>query len=1116
MAATEPPLNATPASPEDKTIFNLLSNIKDQPDTIKTVIRVDPDDDIVILKRDPETHQSVINKSAYLRLHKTLSPESSSTVDKIKVKYEQEAQKGQPEIRKSETIESLKNKYSPSGLGYTGKPPVTPRKSRLTKSQILVSSKREYAQRRSLNIEPKKNKDVNSNDLQNSEKNNEDDDEYITIITRSDSEESVHKFEKELSVFTMDKKKRSSSFRKIFAVFSNKEKKKKNKAENIQNGDNLHNESTFSRQVPYRHTTAGNDKKNINIEKPKLQRSDSDPDEIGRKMELLLSEGLPPVNNLQRNPNTGYTTMDKPLYNTYTNVPPIRKFIDTSSSASTLESNKSNIHHQNSLNKPNQSHEDEVEVRPNSFRPNRISDGRRDTPPRLMETIKQDVRLVNPKALIPINSERPLPNPYQNGNAKELSPNDHSLSRNKPFFQSTPTSPNQRSPFIDENYGTVFDSLDNRQRSLIQKNSPVEGSKLKLPPNREIVPLSPRVKSPIPSDSVSTDKIIATELLKNKQETTPTKERVPSQQRLNFDTQRDYSENMYNNQSPRNDIPVVKPPVPGKIINPPEPDSRRTSQTRSSNESVVLRHPQTPNQYLSNQSIALRRPMTPSGNPIPDSPKTTPQKDDIRKSVEAYYWKEIKKLKDQENYQLYLMQMQYGYTEEPLNVRRSRSMSPVASRTGRRSMSLPRDGRPPPNVMPEPLYPQMIPENRAVVQPRSMQQLQFQQQQQQQQQQYFQRNAPERSTIDGVSPRKMMDGTNSLYKPIFKRGSLSTPPRQAMEDSLKRKVSFSSQDQNVQVWPTRNGYTQSPPQRRLEKMQGNPDDEVFLPNSPLRRNEENLYYNAPRQSMGEPGYVLRASQNSLYLHQRQPIEHPHRVRSSPSRQQDLYGQPLDVVRPLPLSRHGSIQIQEELYGQRPIPRRVSYQTMNPSRPLPAPPQQEMYQLTVRRPNGMQLPPPRREIIVNDEIFGEFGGYYSSNTQRQDNVRVLQYYPPKQVTVSNKACDIYGQIHDLDREKNIQQSGVILGQVRRPQENFVRNSRLTSSANDMYRKMPQNYPNETLYGRIEQNGAPNRPLPPVPFKKNLVSDTESVSDASEVQRIMNNNPKTNKKRGIFGK
>ncbi|KAH1001828.1 hypothetical protein HUJ04_005794 [Dendroctonus ponderosae] len=1129
MASTEPAVAANvstePADPDTKTIFNLLSNLKGSESVTPLY-----DEDILIFKRDPATNQNTINKTAYLKLHRSLSPGRNSTIEKIKGNYEK------PEPAE-ESVETLKAKYSPSGLGYAklSQPVPKPRRSKLTRSQIILPSKREQTKARlSLHLEKNKNKDVNSNEVLDRKSDGSSEEEFVSIVTRSDSDESVSKFEKELSAFTMDKKKRSNSFRKIFSVFSNKDKKKKHKNETSVNGDNLQNmnqANAFNREAPHRHTTGG---------EPKLQKPFQSPSLDQDVAQLQISEFdrcKQSLENILKSPPTNGYAQSRPIYQNndpYMNIPNIRKYIDTSSSASTLESDRSNIYQNESLARSSQPTDDEVEIRTyqtNSFRPGRISDGRRDTPPRLLET-KQDVRLVNPKALIPINSERPLPNPYQNLREDF---------RAKPLQQSTPKSPQPR-PYMEDGYGTVLDSVDRRGLK-----EPLEASKLRLPPNREIVPLSPRVKSPIPMDNVSTDKLIATELLKPKRSPTPTKQAAPSHQRLEIDI--DYPESL-----------VGKPPASSK-------SPVRSQASRSSNESVVLRpkapekpakittdvqvhmnsplnRTATPNQSMSGQNLSLSpirptnlslRPATPTGSQMPDSPKTTPQKEDIRKSVEAYYWKEIKKLKDKENYELYMLQMHYGhlqpygYAEDPANGRRSRSMSPLAGRNGtRRSLSLPRESRAAPSsVMPENYYPSAIPENRAVInraQPRSVQQLQFQQQQQQ----YFQRNAPGRSTIDS-SPRRLDSNTNSLYRPIFKRGSLSTPPSQ-IEDPLKRKVSFSGA-QTVQAWPTKNGFTQSPPQRRLEKPQSAGDDDVFLPSRP---NEE-LYYN----TRAEPMYVLRPNPNNLYLHQRQLSERyggRGNQSVSPKYEEALYGQPIDAVRP-------AGQQQEEIY----VPRRVSYQGA-------APRGADEQQYTIRRPPSQQMV--RREVIVSDGIFGQFGGYsaprnnirlvspqsvYSSRQSvAEQNSRIRdEYYlrqPPRQVSVSNKVCDFYGQIHDADKV----QSGVLMGQLQPApgspavlrnahsqmtgQENFVRNSRLTASANDMYRRVPfQGYPAETLYGRIELNGAPhgaplgapNRPLPPVPLKK---QSDESGSDASEVQRILKSSKTRQpaKKRGVFGK
>ncbi|XP_060517917.1 uncharacterized protein LOC132696851 [Cylas formicarius] len=1121
-----------------KTIFNLLSKLKDEPNkSIRPTEDSQPNneeiEDIVILRRDSKTQQKYINKPAYLKLHRSLSPTRTS-VDRIKEKFDgatdnQRNEREESKVPRNETLESIKNKYSPSAFGYSALPVAKPRRSRLVKSQIITAPTTDRAKQKlrySLNVDKYgKKKDVNSNDL-DKDAGSSGSEEYLTIVTnsRKDSIESVLKFQEELDAFTMDKKKRTSSFRKLFAgkIFGGKDKKKKEDAKATSYKDNAQNESNkFMRQSPYRHTTGGENMTN-KFKDSKVSKNDELLERDYAQMHINQ------FNRIKRDfeqPKAaqGYVSMDKPIIKStdtspYVNIPGVRKYIDTSSSASTLESDRSNLYQNEAFARANQAKHGNDDK--NSLRSNKIGDTRRDTPPRATET-RQDLYLVNPKALIPINSERPLPNPYQSSSgvsSEEKLPNSHIR--------------------VEETYGTVLDSLETGQKiNAPPPRSPsLEPSKLKLPQRREIVPLSPRIRSPIPPDNMSTEKIIATELLKARRSPIPSKkeqkEAVPSHQRLEIDI--DYPDKV--RQSKENILRslenlISKPPVATKP--PPKParspiaaDYGYTAGTAGdrvvTNAQVHSNSPsnRTPTPSGSVQNVSLSpsrstRSTTPLNARIPESPKTTPQKEDMRKSVEAYYWKEIKKLKDQENYELYMYQMRYanampyGYGDEAISVRRSRSLSPSVQRNGRRSLSLPRESRPSNNVIG--YRPNAIPEGRALTnapaqQPRSVQQIQFQQN--------FVRNAPERRTVDGGTVNY---STNSLYRPIFKRGSLSSPPTQ--QQIVERKVSFSnSGDEAARVWPTRNGFTRSPPQRRIEQLDSQTDDEVFLPNAtlvvdgvryrrpPNVRPREELYYNA------EPVYGVRNLQRVVE-------ENPYAQRY---KGEVLYGQPMDALRtPRGLTRHGSVQIDDEIYGQRGMARRLP------------PTQQSMEPLYVARQEVVEKPmPPRRQIIVKDDIFGQFGGYVTQQTSgypsRQSivdyNNRVRQeYYQQKQVSVSNKVCDMYGQIHDVGPS----QSGVLMGQLSRNsgtpvavrnsysqlprRDQFVRNGRLTASANDMYRR-----------GGME-NIAPTRPLPPLPQGKAKgqgrsnggPSDTESGSDAGEVQRILNGKGKT-KKRGIFGK
>lgn len=1293
-----------------------------------TRVAVEPkeiDSDIVILRKDPATRRNLINKSAYAKLHRTLSPDrNSSTINSLKEIYESnekpntidvkdEPKKEETEETKlnrtspakldEETVQSLKNKYSPASFGYpkpvsrTSKLPLAKPRSAV-KSQIILPttnpSDKDKA-RYSLDVDKKsKSKDENSNELHR--KNSSSSGEFVTIITRSESEGSVDKFEKELSLFTMDSKpkdkKRANSFRRMFStkLFGKDKKKKeaekeKNKSqfkENVAYVDNLQNETnSFKRQTNYRHTVGGNSNIKPKETRP-IIRSDSDAysnqqnQYITKEMEDRYAQmHVNQFNHIKHafehtnsgptgQPTEGYVRMDKPIVKNnpgptnYMNLPNVRKYIDTSSSASTLESDRSNS--QNEVAQINREPErkGEQDVRNDNFNSLKSvkfesgKEGSRDTPPRAQE-LRQDVRLVNPKALIPINSERPLPNPYQNSNNSTL---DKPKISPKPRIEKVDGANHVR-PHFEETYGIVFDSINHKDKPTQQPLTKVnelkndqkpprspsfEASKLKLPPNREIVPLSPRVKSPIPHDNVSAEKIIATELLKPVKSPTLTRKSnttlsSPSHQKLEIDI--DYPDNINNEnrtmektkpplaaKPPLSRIPFRRSPEASSSsanslnrqgINPNSPafENKRLSQTSPASENLEnmyvryrrsqaspvpenqeriitnalvhvnssVRSP-TPNNLLQNRPLS---PMTPqsarSSTPVDfrSSPTAkSPQKEGMRRSVEAYYWKEIKKLKDQENYDMYLYHMQmvpYGYAEDPVSVRRSRSLSPTANRNSRRSLSLPRDTRPPTvKEVPE-MYGRIqhapIPEGRAVVNPQIPQrniiygQLQYPTN--------FRRNAPERRTIDST-PRSY-DNYSNTYRPIFKRGSLSTPVKE-QDEAQNKKVSFSNSDsQSLQSWPTRNGFTQSPPQRRVD---GNRisavEDDVFLPTSPRTPNryeggEIYGYVNKPnvRYDYGpNPNEVIYYTRQNVDVQNPEPIydRNPNvRYTVNYSQDESLYGQPVDTVRPTyKLTRHGSIQLQEPLYDQRQmISRRRSFEN-GQIRPIQEP--QYLNKQTPAMQNatiGI-----RREIILNDEIFGQFGGYVQPNNEgrylqnRQNAIYSSKQSVteplygrtgPKQISVRNKVCDMYGQIHDADSSAvstptQIRRTGVMLGQLQSnpgsPQvtrqsqlssEQFARNTRLTASANDMYRRYQNadpRYRSDVVYNGVryqqqqqqqqqqpqQEIVAPTRPLPPVPTKKGAMrnssgrSDTDS--DASEMQRL--NSGAKNKKRSFFGK
>ncbi|GLV37739.1 uncharacterized protein CBL_06560 [Carabus blaptoides fortunei] len=446
-------------------------------------------------------------------------------------------------------------------------------------------------------------------------------------------------------------------------------------------------------------------------------------------------------------------------------------------------------------------------------------------------------------------------------------------------------------------------------------------------------------------------------------------------------------------------------------------------------------------------------------------PPTSPQKVQNLQNVEAYYWQQIKKLKEKEEHEIYNQQLQLMARQNAMNIppelinqQRSRSMI-VGSRAGqKRSMSLPRDSMSPANQrINNDLYGyartgrhESIPEGRALVDPRiSAERLQqyaeygILRQNIPMQNNNFVRGIPQRSTVGPIHMKKQAHTTDSIYEnyfpgvelrnqarsvnansgyaPIFKRGSLVSGQNSTQQDSPpqgNKKVSFSSaQSDEGQVWPTKNGFTQSPPTRRVDKRAESLDDEVFL-----MSNTDNL------KNM----QIQQDPRNQMFVNY------------------NITKDPIYVPTKLSETQPGS---KDPLYATK---------------------------------SGQREP-----------IYGRTSA-------------------GKQVTVNNKVCDFYGQIHESGNTQpkiygNIQKTGVIYGQLQqnpvpgsplslrnqclnRSDPTFVRGSRLTVSFNDM------------------RTDAPRRPLPPVPDpdlpQQNLhghlnphVSESESGSEAGEVQRFM---------------
>ncbi|XP_063932094.1 uncharacterized protein LOC135144066 isoform X5 [Zophobas morio] len=986
--------------------------------TVTTIHKIYRGDNENLVIRDSNNRRSFINRPAYAKLHRSFSSGSKRhSVDNLKGRFESLARQSSKEQNQSDDkntqvpIEPKKEEskvespppedtkqevFTPASFGY-------PKTAKLVPPLIKPKPV----------IRKRSSKDENSN-VVNRQSQASDVEEVNIVLQPSASEESVDKIAKELSSFTMDGKpkdrKRVGSFRKLFlgGLFGKDKKKKeeeKNKqksGDNIVYNDNIKNETSFNRRSPSRQTAPSQrtiedlySQRPHNIREQRMQEYHEQ-----RIRELEQEYAHLHVNhfnsirqsfNDERNDN--YVIMDnsktKPTITDYISTPV--KYIDTSSSTS-AESEK----------------------------PNDVT--ARDTPPRAQETY-QNISVVKPKAAISINSERPPPNPHE---SEKGSPRTIERNLNKSDGKDYP----DKVSFAtrqEETQGTVFDSIsrsadtkpvNSRPPLSPPKSLSLESTKLKLPPNREIYEPQPRVKSPIPANKVSTEKIIATELLKNVRSPTPPKRTVSKAS---------------------DEVVTIKPPVSPKV-----PKNQEVQVDRIVTNALV-HVPQRSQTPLDNRTYVNVLPNPRASTPVDlrmsVSMKMSPKKEDVRKSVEEYYWKQLKKLKEEEDSRLHQLQMN-GYYEDQAKLRRSRSLSPSSHRVGRRSLSLPRDTRGQNYVEYGRLPPQQsIPEDQALTTTDGVRHFVYDQN--------FIRNNPERRSVD------------SLQRPIFRRGSLTKQEVIYDGNPYNKRVSFSNSQSAQQAWPTRNGYTQNPPQRRLERVESDLDDEVFVQPEPLYGYSK---YNVQR----EPLYSNRV------------LEQFRAQKYDETRQQPLYGQapPQMGVRRLSMD---SIPRHQDIYGLRP-------QTVR--RPVSNVPQFDDYD------HGNVV-----TYLSNSQLSLQRNPVYSSRQSITDT-----NYGQKQVTVRNKYCDIYGQIHDSPK------TGVVMGQLQnasvpppRQRDNFVRGSRLTSSANDVGRRNNTRYFYDTNYE--------NRPLPPPPrqTRNNQISDTESGSDVSEIQRIMQSKTK---KRAFF--
>lgn len=977
------------------------------------------------------------------------------------------------------------------------------------------------------------------------------------IIVRQDSVDSINLIQKGLDIFEMDDRKmgRRSSFKGIKNFFTGKTKKKEEDAkakknQNVIVGENYENES-FNRESPLRHTVDSSYHKNFqppqspSYYKKDTNASQADIENNFAQMHLQRYTEVKKkfTNGVSKSPED-YVCMDSASsnYREASSISDITKNHDTCSSNTDSENTSGTYENaliaQAEMLQRQYQHQKQKPLPPprdysNRYQSDSSADNRRtDTPPRAQETY-QNIELVKPRASIPINSERPLPNPYAHSGEDRAAPNktiERNLNADHPAKYS-PVISNTKEVLMSDIYGTVYDAKPLRQGSVHGSDFGGHKSptKLRLPANREKVELVPRMKSPIPQPVVSTDKIIATELLKNKK---GKEDKAGTSTHQNLSIEIDYPppDNFFSNSSsPRLNRSVQASPLPqNNIIGTTEMKPTFENIPSTANVMVDSRSPQIiPQQvspYYSPIPLQDRRSslsLSPTKRFSPSPLTKSPSKLEIRQSVEAFCWKEIKKLKDKQDEQL------YGYaTHEPAG-RSTRSMS-VNTERGRRSLSLPRE----------------MPKAR-----RNLEAYQYQQQMSVQQEpiygitpngQYFVRNSPQRRTIESMHKSSGQLYSGPSTKPIFNRGSLQQQPMSNPNNDYNKKVSFINTQTIQQSWPTKNGYVQTPPQRILSPVQRmeSMEDDVFL----------------PTQNNSRPPSA------SNKLHQQQLLEYQRRMYEQQLQQEAIYGRlgQQQIPRRLTLEEMHYLKQQqinqEPIYGRRQVAESLYGRT---TAPVVFDPQY-----------GFPKDYNRRRMLDDspnnqDPIYGVRYGTPVPRTATDSPVRMTRpTLPPpisvdyggytRQVRVSNKECDIYGQIHEKNQQalRNAQQSGVMYGQLQRnvnagpmqhksynqliggaagqQQQNFVRNSRLTASANDMYRNVgPQNHqhqrsnrPNEvTLHEEPSygghyphhqsaayydaSTGAPMRPLPPVPNNNNnarMFSRTEPTM--SEKERLYN--------------
>lgn len=951
--------------------------------------------------------------------------------------------------------------------------------------------------------------------------NDEDVDEEttITVVRRSESIDTVLEIERELSNFVMDKKKdkKPNKIKKIFSFnfFKNKKTKEDHSVvvPNDSYQENYKNENnSFKRNVPQRHTVGceyirtKNSHDHIRNQPSYKSFPEDNPHIVQQYAEMHINK----FNKIR----TSFENQDTKHLNESVKTNPSflhngqkmhnescprsaqgdHYFFKQSPSSSKNDETDSTSHntYENALIV--QAELKKIKLEETKMQKlSRNASFRRDTPPRAEET-NPKVNIVRPKARLP------LPENTAEQDKKKPDVTDENNFNNT---ISTQFESNQKTQ-LNEIYGTVFDNIDNKKNQEIKKHldhsnsdtinrsspatmrtSPIDQTKLKLPPKREIVVLQPRLKSPIPHN-INEDRVIATELLRS-----PEKCNLPKESRKNIEN----SDTVIKNNSVTEALESLRSKIEQTDNNLKEKleqikntlqDLRMSpniTQTLSVGENSIdlSRNSKSVGEKLNSPCLEFnsmpKRPErlslisqtnTISPNSLRDSfstpevelrqkirsnsrsPMPSPKKEDIRKSVEAYYWKEIKKIKERED-EIYMSQMQ---------------LYPIDNR-----LVIPYD----PRYVQAPNYNSRKPRSSSI--PRNViRNLGFNSQDVQ--------KHNDSDEIYGIGPKrnvhtlkqKNMESLppipqkKDIYKPIFRRGSLTrtATPTPDMSNQLNKKVSFSS--------PNRRGDLE------LQKQQSSQiittPDQIYT-----ERRAPRVNYNSDVEMYG---YTKPpAGRSRMEIHQQMELRKPPNYASD---SEAIYG-----TRSMRSYKKMSLEEMERLrqmnmensLHRTGMPRPQYALTRHESISFPRTPNTYMgirhSSQQFASPNEIRYSSPN----INQSMIysgmtpnGQNASYYNvySNTPRIIRPQSFQNINrSRQVMVRNQVCDIYGKIHDSDKS-SIQETGVVMGQVINP-PNFQRNSRLTSSVNDIYSSRQCNAPG-SMYGdtrvghQIEQSNNDN--------------------------------------------